>query len=123
MPSSITHSAAEEAKAREAARPRRKTNPAQRPLPLEKASGDNGKRYSYEERVQALTLHTLGYSKEQIFDWIKVPGRQVNRIAKKARDRGFRPQEDFRILRHFIEDGQCPGRPKEITKETERQIL
>jgi len=43
---------------------------------------------------------------------IRVPERQVNRIAEKAAKRGYRPREDLRILQHYVADGYIAGRPR-----------
>ncbi|KIV85467.1 hypothetical protein PV11_01160 [Exophiala sideris] len=112
MLQTFSHVGAEHATEQEADRPRRKNNPAQRPLQPEKASADTGTRYSLAARVQALTLFSIGFTPKQINQMIRVPERQVNRIAQKAADRGYRPREDLRILEHYVEDGLITGRPK-----------
>lgn len=44
-------------------------------------------------------------------------------IKKRAYDRGFRPEQDPRILDRYIHDGEHTGRPKKITMATEQQLL
>jgi len=44
-------------------------------------------------------------------------------MKKKAFNRGFRPDQDPRILDHYVVDGVRPGRPKVITLETEQRLL
>jgi hypothetical protein len=41
----------------------------------------------------------------------------------KARERGYNPEIDPRILPVYVEDGKRTGRPKEITEATEQAIL
>jgi len=123
MPSSLSDSAAEAAKERESQRPRRKNSPAIRPLPQEKASNDHGIRYALAQRAQALTLSSLGYKPRDIASWLKMSERSVYSIIRKARERGFDPQVDARILNHFVEDGYRPGRPKEIKETVEKEVL
>jgi Transposase len=44
-------------------------------------------------------------------------------MKKKAFERGFRPDQDPRILDYYVVDGPRSGRPKEITIETEQCLL
>ena len=48
--------------------------------------------------------------------------RQCN-IWKKAKDRGFEPNKDPRILEVYIVDGKRSGRPKEILRDQEEDLL
>ena len=52
-----------------------------------------------------------------------VKERQQRNIRKKARDRGFRPEEDPRILEVYVIDSERSGRPKEILIEKEEALL
>ena len=84
-----------------------------RPVPQEAAAaGDHGTRYSIAQRVQALTLLSLGYSSKQVEAWLKIPDRTCRRILEKAKERGYDPLVDPRILDHHVEDGKGSGRPK-----------
>jgi hypothetical protein len=49
--------------------------------------------------------------------------RSQRAIRKKAYDRGFRPEEDPRILESYVIDGMRSGRPKEILKDKEEAVL
>lgn len=113
--------AAGQTQEREGDQPRWKNNPAQRPLPPEKASCDHGTRYPLATRVQVLTFHTVGFTPKQIFEMIKVPQRQTLRIVQKATERGYRPREDLRILEHYVEDGVKSGRPRASSRDQERR--
>lgn len=85
---------------------------------------NHSKRYTLIEKVQILTLLSIGTPPRQINQWLGVPPIQCKRLLKKARDRGFRPEEDKTILPLYLEDGIKTGRPKkEISMETEAAIL
>jgi transposase len=92
-----------------------------RPLPA--GVTDNGHRYTLVQRVQCLTLLTEGFSYAQVEQKTGVKERTQRNIRKKARDRGFRPDEDPRILESYVVDGERSGRPKEISQETEEALL
>ena len=62
--------------------------------------------------MQCLTLLSLGYTAKQVETWINVNASTGNKILKKAKDRGFNPKEDPRILEHHVEDGRRTGRPR-----------
>jgi transposase len=56
---------------------------------------------------------SLGLSRQTIQYWVK-----------KARERGYNPAVDLRILPEYVEDGKRSGRPKKITDgSTEEAIL
>jgi hypothetical protein len=52
-----------------------------------------------------------------------VSERLQRAIRKKAYDRGFRPEENPRILKLYVIDGVRSGRPKEILKDKEEALL
>ncbi|OQU98224.1 hypothetical protein CLAIMM_04041 [Cladophialophora immunda] len=81
-----------------------------RPVTQEKAAGgDTGTRYSLAQRVQTLSLLAIGWTPRQVAFYIKVPASEARRIFRKATERGYRPQEDLRILDHYVEDGRRTG--------------
>ena len=92
-----------------------------RPLPQDVA--DSGYRYTLVQRVHCLVLATEGYSVTEIERKTDVSERSQRAIRKKAYDRGFRPEEDPRILESYIIDGVRSGRPKEILEDTEKALL
>jgi hypothetical protein len=49
--------------------------------------------------------------------------RQQRNIRKKAFDRGFRPDQDSRILETYVIDGERSGRPKVILLDKEEALL
>ncbi|GFF84593.1 hypothetical protein IFM47457_06533 [Aspergillus lentulus] len=55
---------------------------------------------------------SLGLSRQTFQYWVK-----------KARERGYNPAVDFRILPEYVEDGKRSGRPKKTTESTEEAVL
>jgi hypothetical protein len=84
---------------------------------------DHGHRYSIAQRVQCLTLLVEGLSGPEIEKRIGVKPSTQSYIKKKALQRGFRPQEDPRILDHHVMDGASTGRPKKIPQAVEQQLI
>jgi hypothetical protein len=98
--------------------PQRPSPPA-RPLP--QGVIDHGNRYTLAQRIQCLTLMTEGFSPVHIEQRTGVKERSQRNIRKKAFERGFRPDEDPRILESYVVDSDRPGRPKKVaTEEGER---
>jgi transposase len=64
-----------------------------------------------------------GFSAAHIKQRTGVKERTQRYIRKKASDRGFRPEEDPRILESYVVDGERSGRPKEIGKYIEEALL
>lgn len=79
--------------------------------------------YSLTLRVQCLTLLTEGYPGPEIEKKTGIPRRTQLNIQKKAQERGYCPEQDGRILEHFVEDKPRSGRPKEISIEKEQELL
>src|SRR5947207_4517431 len=94
-----------------------------RPRPLPQGVVDHGHRYTLVQRVHCLVLVTEGYSVAEIEKKTGVSERSQRAIRKKAYDRGFRPEEDPRILESYVIDGVKSGRPKEILKDKEEALL
>jgi hypothetical protein len=113
------------AREREARRPGiAHSPPLQRPLPQVKVdTGDHGTRYSLAARVQCLTLLSIGHTPKEIESWIKIPERQARRLWDKAKERGYDPTVDPRILNYHVEDGKPTGRPKKIKEDIEQRVL
>lgn len=49
--------------------------------------------------------------------------RTCRRILEKAKQRGYCPEEDPRILDHYVIDGARLGRPREIDRMIEEALL
>jgi Transposase len=64
-----------------------------------------------------------GFSTKYVEEKIGIPQQTVARIRKTAFQRGFRPDEDPRILEHYVEDAKRSGRPKTITEAIEETVL
>ena len=97
-------------------------NPAV-PRPLPQSVVDRGHRYGIAQRVQCLTLQVEGFLWKDIEAKTDVKQSAQSAIKKRAFQRGFRPEQDPRILEHYVEDGARSGRPKEITSEIEQRLL
>jgi len=93
-----------------------------RPRPLPQGIIDHGHRYTLVQRIHCLVLITEGFSVAEIEKKTGVSERSQWAIRKKAYDRGFRPEEDPRILESYV-IGVKSGRPKEISKDTEEALL
>jgi transposase len=94
--------------------------------PSSKPSKPSKMRGSYHPvtvRVQALTLAYCGVDIKHIEATTGMPRQTIQYWIKKARERGYNPEIDPRILPVYVEDGKRTGRPKEITEATEQAIL
>jgi hypothetical protein len=93
------------------------------PRPLPQDVSDYSYRYTLVQRIHCLVLATEGYSATEIERKTGISQRSQQAIRKKAYDRGFRPEEDPRILESYVIDGKRSGRPKEILEDTEKALL
>jgi hypothetical protein len=91
--------------------------------PLPKDITDHGNRYTLVQRIQCLTLLAAGFSAAYIERTTGVKERAQRYIRNKAFERGFRPEEDPRILESYVIDGERSGRPKEIGEDIEEALL
>ena len=91
--------------------------------PLPQSVADTGNRYTLVQRVQCLTLLAAGFTTAYMERMTGVKERSQQNIRKKAFERGFRPEEDPRILESYMVDGERPGRPKEIREDIKEVIL
>jgi transposase len=121
---SVSHTAAEQARERESNRPRKKHNPIlAKPLTEEQAKRNTGIRYDICARTQALTLLGIGWPTRAVEEAIGIPQRTLRNILEKAKKRGYNPDNrDKRVLLHYVEDADIPGRPREI-KDEQRDAL
>jgi transposase len=76
-----------------------------------------------ELRVQILTLYGLGFKTLDIASYLEVPPRTIQELIKKAKARGYKPEESLRVKKEYFEDSKRSGRPKEITPAIESSIL
>ena len=80
-------------------------------------------RHSIGCRIQALTLLFEGFKADFIKQKTDLSPRAQQRLRKKENERGFRPEEDPRILEKYMVDGKRTGRLKTVTKATEQALL
>lgn len=79
-------------------------------------------RLTLVQRVQCLTLIAEGYSGADIEARIGVKQPAQTKIKKKALERGYRPQEDRRILEYYVQDRPRSGRPKKIRAQIAEKL-
>ncbi|KAF7506615.1 hypothetical protein GJ744_011547 [Endocarpon pusillum] len=87
------------------------------------ASASKSFRYSISQRVSVLVLHVEGLSWQAIEQKTGVKQTAQSYIRKKAKQRGFRPEIDPQVLDKYVIDSKPSGRPKEISEDTEQQLL
>ncbi|KAL2013090.1 hypothetical protein VTN00DRAFT_615 [Thermoascus crustaceus] len=63
-------------------------------------------------RIQALALLTAGIPQSVVSQTTQIPVRSLQYLLKKARERGFDPAVDPRIMMEHVEDGKRTGRPR-----------
>ena len=81
---------------------------------------DSGNRYTIEQKVQALTLISECFRWQDVKKRTGMTQQSQSNLKKKAFERGYRPEEDPRILRAYVEDAPRSGRPPVITEELKR---
>lgn len=103
--------------------PKSKTKASQKPraqytlLRLKVDASNKKQTYTLAQRVQCLTLLSLGYTPKQVEAWIQVRADTARNLLYKARERGYDLAVDPRILERYVEDGKKTGRPrKSVTK-------
>ena len=79
--------------------------------------------FSLAQRAQCLTLIIEGFSGREIEKKTSIKPSSQTYLKKRAFERGFRPDQDPRILDYYIQDGARSGRPKEIQLEMENAVL
>ena len=84
---------------------------------------DHGARYSIIQKVHALALMAEDFAIKYVEAKTGIPQRSLHRIKKTAFDRGFRPDEDPRILEAYVIDGKRSGRPKKGSESVETKLL
>ena len=82
--------------------PSRRRNAPSVPRPIPQGTIDYGYRYSIAQRVQCLTLIVEGFSGADIKAKTGFKRSAQSYIKKRAYLRGFRPEQDPRILEHYV---------------------
>ena len=72
--------------------------------------------------MQALTLLQKKTPMAQIIKDTGYSERTIYRIQKKAKERGYDPSKDMKILLRYVEDATQVGRLKKATPELEEVI-
>ena len=93
-------------------------HPAMRPLP--EGVVDNGVRYSIAQRAQVLALVGENMPLKYVAERTKIPVRTVRNIVAKAKQLGFNPAEDSRVLDHYVVNQRPTGRPKVASGKADR---
>jgi transposase len=101
----------------------RHQNGGQNAAPSADVQRTPGHRYTLAQRVQCLTLWAEGYSGRdiQMKCGVTVSGQQY--IKRKAKNRGFDPTQNPRILDEYVTDGIRSGRPKHISEQIEDEMI
>ncbi len=74
-------------------------------------------------RLQALTLIEAGIAHQIITAVTDISRRTINRLQKKARDRGYDPQQSNKLFLSYVTDQPRSGRPAVVTPEVESAII
>ena len=74
-------------------------------------------------RTQALALLAAGIPYKRVTEVTGIPHSTLKAIRKRAKDRGFNPKVDGRILEEYVKDGDRSGRPTEISEDTKAQLI
>lgn len=74
-------------------------------------------------RVQALTLLYHGVPASQVEAITGMSRQAIQWWSKKAKERGFNPDKDPRILTEYAEDTQRSGRPKIVSESVQQEAV
>ena len=80
------------------------------------------KHHDLGERIQALTLLTVGWTPAAVSDYTKISQSQIKKIRQKAIDRGFRPEVSTIILLDHVRDAPRSGRPRKTTLGKDEKV-
>lgn len=80
------------------------------------------KEFDLGTRIQALTLHSEGYSRGDIIEKTGYTSSGLYSLLHKAKKRGYKPGEGP-ILREYAETEAGKGRPTIITEERRIRII
>jgi hypothetical protein len=97
--------------------------PSPPPRPLPQGVADRGHRYTTAQRIHCLALLAEGFPAAVVEKKTGVTARSQSNIWKKAKKRGFEPDKDPFVLKTYVVDGERSGRPKEILKDQEDELL
>ena len=63
-------------------------------------------------KIQALTLLIIGMKPAEVSKLLGISISQLYRLQQKAKDRGYDPRGDPKLLLSHVEDGERSGRPR-----------
>ncbi|GAW25372.1 hypothetical protein SAMD00023353_0501750 [Rosellinia necatrix] len=81
-----------------------------------------GKEFDIGTRIQALTLHSEGYSRSQIVEKTGYTTNGFSYLLTKAKKRGYKPGEGP-ILREYVDTASGKGRPTVLTTDRTNKII
>jgi len=73
--------------------------------------------------VQALTLLQKKVLIKEICPDTSYSESTIYKLLKKAKERGYDPEKDKKILLAYVEDAPRVGRPKKCTPEVEEEVI
>ena len=91
--------------------------------PLNKDVTDNGRRYALAQKAQVLALYGEKRPKGYIAIKSGVSYNTVKRIIARAKEEGFKPEQDPVVLDRYIMNRPIPGRPKRIDEALEQRLI
>jgi hypothetical protein len=100
---------------------RRPSTPPPRPLP--QGVVNHRYRYTLAQRIHCLVLLTENQSAAEIKRKTNVGERSQRNIRKKAKERGYDPDKDPRILKSYVIDSARSSQPKEISEDKKKALL
>ncbi len=100
--------------------PKRPSPPAR---PLQHNTKDTGHRYTLAQQIQCLKLLSEGRPAEYVERKSGIKQQSQSYLLKQAIARGYRPEEDPRILESYVVDGVRSGRPRDIGEDKEEEML
>ncbi|GAP92953.1 hypothetical protein SAMD00023353_0403580 [Rosellinia necatrix] len=81
-----------------------------------------GREFDMGTRIQALTLHSEGYSRRAIAERTGYTTNGLSYLVAKAKRRGYKPGQGP-ILREYAETEPGKGRPTILTEERKSKII
>ena len=74
-------------------------------------------------RAQALAIVQLGCPIEEIISTTGFDPSSITRIKKRAKDRGYDPEKDKKIIFVYVGDAAHASKPKRLTPEVEQEVI
>ena len=78
--------------------------------------------HPHELRVQALALLGAGHKPGEVYEITGIHPSSLSRLQKKAKHRGYAPEESKKIKGEFVSDAPRSGRPSKINSGVETNI-